>query len=127
MADEDTHMTKTLYAFIILFVLAVAVLAMVPSFLKAREPAYSAAACINNLRIIDSGKEQAALAERWTNGVDCDVSWNTMIINQYIKGNTSPECPDGGVYSYRKLGEDPVCSLYDPKHAEFRSHRLGSP
>ena len=36
----------------------------IPNFVKARETSQMNA-CINNLRMIDSGKEQATLAERW--------------------------------------------------------------
>jgi len=59
-----------------------------PSFVKARNTAQQNA-CINNLRQIDSAKEQAALAQRWTDDQVVDVK----IVNQYIKGNTTPTCP----------------------------------
>ena len=86
--------------------------------------------CINNLRQIRSGKEQAAMARNWTNGVDCDIPSNAAVVNSYIKGNTFPECPVGkcrycdrrdrpwwrgrpepGKYTYGVIGENPTCSF----------------
>jgi type II secretory pathway pseudopilin PulG len=80
----------------------------IPSFVKARNTAQQNA-CINNLRQIDSGKEQAALAERWG---DTDQSVTT-IVNQYIKGNTTPQCPasKGASYTYGLLNGNPTCNF----------------
>ena len=94
-------------------VLSVLVLAavLVPSYVKARNTS-ACNACINNLRQIDGGKEQAAIAQGWTPETDCDTETNRVIVNQYIKGNRSPMCPDGGTYRYGRLNENPTCSLY---------------
>jgi len=78
----------------------------IPSFVKARNTAQQNA-CINNLRMIDSGKEQAALAERWG---DTDQAVTT-IVNQYIKGNTTPVCPAGGSYTYGRMNVNPACNF----------------
>jgi prepilin-type N-terminal cleavage/methylation domain-containing protein len=78
----------------------------IPSFVKARNTAQQNA-CINNLRMIDSGKEQGALAERWG---DQSASVTT-IVNQYIKGNTTPLCPAAGAYTYGDMDENPTCSF----------------
>lgn len=86
----------------------------IPSFVKARNTAQQNA-CINNLRMIDSGKEQAALANKWAdNGVA-----TTTVVDTYIKGNTTPECPAGGVYTYLTIGTNPVCNVSTPT-----SHRM---
>jgi type II secretory pathway pseudopilin PulG len=44
-----------------------------PSFINARNTSCQNA-CINNLRMIDSGKEQAALANEWPVADDCAPS-----------------------------------------------------
>lgn len=64
-------------------------------------------ACVNNLRQIDAAKEQAALAEKLGDNDLVDES----VANKYIKGNTTPLCPAGGRYSYRRIGESPRCSV----------------
>ena len=68
-------------------------------------------ACINNLRQIDSGKEQWALANRIGDNEQADISG----VNEYIKGNRTPICPAGGTYTYNAMGADPECSV--PGHA----------
>ena len=80
----------------------------IPSFVKARNTAQQNA-CINNLRQIDSGKEQAALAERWG---DTSTALTT-VVNQYIKGNTTPQCPAcvGLAYRYGTMNINPACNF----------------
>lgn len=75
---------------------------------------YMGYSCINNLRMIDAGKEQAALANKWPAGTDCDSTTNRIIINRYIKGDTTPQCRMDGTYTYNPIGTNPVCSVQDP-------------
>ena len=78
----------------------------IPSFVKARNTSQQNA-CINNLRQVDSGKEQAALAQKWGDSAAPVVT----IVNAYIKGNTTPECPAGGGYTYGNMNVNPVCTF----------------
>ena len=78
----------------------------IPSFVKARTTAQKNA-CINNLRQIDAGKEQWALATGATTG-----EVNEAGVNEYIKDGT-PECPANGTYNYEDLGTDPTCTITD--------------
>ena len=78
----------------------------IPSFVKARNTSQQNA-CINNLRQIDSGKEQGALAEKWADSSPAA----TTVVNLYIKGNTTPTCPAGGTYGYNDIGVNPTCSF----------------
>ena len=77
----------------------------IPSFVKARQTAQQNA-CINNLRMLDSAKEQWAMAENKQVGLPPDIHE----VNQYIKGATTPICPQGGAYTYNNVGVDPECS-----------------
>ncbi len=86
----------------------------IPSFVKARNTAQQNG-CINNLRMIDSGKEQAALAQKWAAG----VVPTTTVVNTYIKGDSTPECPAGGTYGYQVIGTNPTCTITSPT-----SHRM---
>jgi hypothetical protein len=79
----------------------------IPSFVKARDTSVRNA-CINNLRHIDSAKEQWAMAGNKTSGTDVVLSE----VNQYIKGNATPICPAGGSYTYAVIGTDPQCSKH---------------
>ena len=79
----------------------------IPSFVTARANA-RASACVNNLRQVDSAKEQAAMANNWANDYDC--SGDAATINAYIKGG-APSCPSSGTYTYGNIGTDPTCSV----------------
>lgn len=68
--------------------------------------------CMNNLRQIDSAKEQYALAYRL--GDEAVVTGPQ--IGEYIKGGwNAMKCPAGGKYTVNAIGSDPVCSV--PGHA----------
>ena len=93
---------------------------VVPSFVKARNVS-AQNACINNLRQIDSAKEQWALASHRTNGEDVVVEE----VNRYLKCNTTPVCPQGGVYTYNVLGKNPECSGFSQMQGGSKvPHRL---
>jgi len=76
----------------------------IPSFVKARNTSQQNA-CINNLRQIDSGKEQGAMAHNLSG----TATISDTTVNEYIKGG-APTCPGGGTYTYNALGTNPVCS-----------------
>ena len=67
--------------------------------------------CINQLRQIESGKEQWAL--------ETGVSPGSVVVSnevhQFIKGAVGPTCPSGGDYHYGLLGELPWCT--EPYHS----------
>lgn len=105
MKEESKQNLAVLMFFLLLFLLILSI--VIPSFIKARSTSCQNG-CINNLRMIDSGKEQAALANKWRGGDDCTPS-NALIVNTYIKGDTTPTCPQGGSYRYNPIGTNPIC------------------
>jgi prepilin-type N-terminal cleavage/methylation domain-containing protein len=78
----------------------------IPNFVKARGTAQKNA-CINNLRQIDGAKEQWALENKKSAGSAVDTDG----VNAYIKGQTTPNCPAGGTYSYNAVDTAPACSI----------------
>ena len=82
----------------------------IPNFVKARETA-QANACINNMRQIESAKEQWALEKGKTTGDAVTVAEAEL----YIKGGM-PTCPAGGAYTVGAVGTDVVCSLAAKGH-----------
>lgn len=77
----------------------------VPNFVQARTNARRSA-CINNLRLIDAGKEQWALENDKNEGdavADADIT-------PYLKGGAMPTCPSGGEYDKQAVGTNPTCS-----------------
>ena len=76
----------------------------IPSFMKARTTSQKNA-CINNLRQIESGKEQWALETKQSTGATAD----TDAVNTYIKA--TPTCPAGGTYAYLWVSTNATCTI----------------
>ena len=93
---------RAAYVVIILLLLAIAI----PNFVPSRN-IVSQNPCVNNLRQIDAAKEDWAKERGKTNGEDVVISE----VNTYIRGNTSPQCPQGGVYTYNGVGVSATCSF----------------
>jgi hypothetical protein len=67
-------------------------------------------ACINNLRMIDAAKEQWVVENNKTNGTVVTEIEIRPYMKLDSKGNF-PRCPNGGIYSIGKVGENPTCLL----------------
>jgi predicted Zn finger-like uncharacterized protein len=86
----------------------------IPSFVKARNESQRHA-CINNLRILDSAKEQAAIEQGWTEGTPIlKDSPEMQTVLEYVKDKRIPVCPAGGTYKFNAVGQPPACSI--PQH-----------
>ncbi|MEI6787948.1 MAG: prepilin-type N-terminal cleavage/methylation domain-containing protein [bacterium] len=84
----------------------------IPSFMKARTQSQQNA-CINNLRQIESSKEQWALEMRKGNGVDVVTSE----VMTYIKNPSSAtNCPAGGTVTFNKIGTNAACNSTASSH-----------
>jgi hypothetical protein len=92
------------------FTAAMGAAVAIPSFVRARATAANNS-CINNLRMLDSAKEQWALEMTKKDG-DPVVEAGVL---QYIKGARMPVCPQGGRYTLGPIGKPPACS--HPGHA----------
>ncbi len=89
-----------------------------PNFIKFHS-ASAGNACINNLRQIDAAANQFALEKGKTNGEAINFPND---LTPYIKLNSKgkiPGCPGGGLYSIKKVGDTPTCTLSTatPAHA----------
>ena len=101
----------------------------IPSFVKARNTS-RANACINNLRQIESSKEQAAMQLNWRENqtIDSDSLQEAQALS-YIRGATEGSgtnvtvvensdgqtwlefsCPGGGTYTVGDLTNSPSCT-----------------
>ena len=80
----------------------------VPSFVKARDAAQMNV-CVNNMRMIDAAKEQAAMQHGYRRGDTVP----TEQVSEYLKnGLSGVSCPRGGSYTVKPVGEDPECSIH---------------
>jgi len=66
-----------------------------------------AAACINNLRLIDRAKQQWALQHQKRAG----ALLTAADLLPYLKSNAVPVCPAGGVYTLNPVGIAPICNI----------------
>jgi hypothetical protein len=66
--------------------------------------------CINNIRMIDAAANQFALEHNLTNGnhINFPNDITPYLGRAYRK---IPQCPLGGVYSLKQIGDVPTCSL----------------
>lgn len=79
----------------------------IPSFMKARTQS-QANACINNLRQIESGKEQWALEAKQAQG----AAVVTASVMAFIKNPTAvTNCPGGGTIAFENVGTNATCTL----------------
>jgi hypothetical protein len=67
--------------------------------------------CINNLRMIDGAKQQWALERQKAGG----ALMTAADLTPYMKSNTVPTCPAGGVYTLNPVSVAPICNI--PGHA----------
>ena len=67
--------------------------------------------CINNLRQIDAAAQEFALEKGKTNGEDINFPNDLTPYCKLNKYGKIPPCPQGGVYSLKKVGDKPTCSL----------------
>ena len=87
----------------------------VPNFVQARNNARTSV-CINNLRQIDSAKEQLALELNMDEG---DAVAANADLDPYIRGGFAAlACPSGGVYAngVNNIGTDPTCDSGQAAH-----------
>jgi hypothetical protein len=68
-------------------------------------------ACINNMRQIDAAAYQFALENHLTNGDRINFPNDLMPYLGHWNDGKIPPCPSGGVYTLKKVGDLPTCSL----------------
>jgi chromosome segregation ATPase len=75
---------------------------------------FKANACLNNLRLLESAKQQWAA----DNNKPAGSLLTAAQLTQYLPGNTMPSCPGGGVYTLNPVGITAVCNI--PGHVLTR-------
>jgi hypothetical protein len=112
IARRNLPISRSARIRLLLYFSGIGILAAVglPNFIKARSTSASNA-CVNNLRQIDAAAQEYALEKEKRTG---DAINYPNDLTPYIKLNTNgniPPCPQGGIYSIKKVGDTPTCSL----------------
>ena len=96
----------------------------IPSFVKARDTA-QLNACVNNMRMLDAAKEQAALALKHRAG---DTVSEQEVSQSLKNGFSGLVCPKAGHYTINPIGQEPECSEHGPLSGALeRRQRLPNP
>ncbi len=112
MENGNQHPAKVLLAGTVAPAAIAAAIAL-PAFAKARERSQRAA-CLGNLRQLQSAKKQWA---RENNKADTDVPTRADL-RPLLSGNRFPVCPAGGQYTLNAVSELPECSHAGHKLSE---------
>lgn len=92
---------------IVVLIIGIIVAIAVPNWIQARETSRKNS-CIENLKQIDSAKEQWAMSSNQPSGAA--VLWSDLLgPGNFLKGN--PSCNGGGTYTLNVIGVTPTCSL----------------
>lgn len=90
-----------------LFLIPMMAAIAIPNFVKARDTAQRNA-CVNNLRQVDSAKQQWALEHDKAD----DAMPSPADLDKYLRvGFHGLQCPKGGSYEINVVGEPPTCSI----------------
>jgi hypothetical protein len=79
------------------------------NFIRARSHKCGSA-CLNNLRLVDSAKQQWALETAITNRAP---TWTDLApyLGRAERNTNLPKCPDGGIYWIGGVTNLPTCSI----------------
>jgi|SRR5580765_5343908 prepilin-type N-terminal cleavage/methylation domain-containing protein len=95
---------------IVVTIIGVLAAVAIPNLLKARK-ASAKTACIANLKAIEGAKAVWALENKKG---DTDVPSDGDLFGADKTISRKPECPGGGTYDIRSVGERPTCTA--PEH-----------
>jgi len=94
---------------IVVAIIGVLAAVAIPNLLKARKSS-AKTACIANLKSIEGAKAVWALENRKG---DADVPSDGDIFGSDKTISRKPDCPGGGTYDIRSVGEKPTCTIVD--------------
>lgn len=92
---------------IVVLIIGIIMSIAVPGFLKARETGRRAA-CLANLKQIETAKEQWAMDTKKSNG---DPVAFTDLVGATLYIKATPSCPQAGTYTIQNIGTLPTCSV----------------
>ena len=76
----------------------------IPSYIGMRKTA-KRGVCISNLRQIETAIERWSIIENVDEGEPLNAHADEIYV--YIHGDEEPQCPSGGKYLFKKLGDTP--------------------
>ena len=92
---------------IVVLIIGIIVSIAVPNFIQARHSARQSS-CINNMKEIESAKEQWAMDQKKSNG---DIADFTDLVGATLYLKSTPSCPSAGNYTVNPIGSVPQCDV----------------
>jgi prepilin-type N-terminal cleavage/methylation domain-containing protein len=92
---------------IVVLIIGILMSIAVPSFIQARHSARQSS-CINNMKQIESAKEQWGMDQKKSNG---DTVAFTDLVGSTLYLKSTPSCPSSGTYTVNPIGTVPVCDV----------------
>ena len=111
--NKSLFQSNVFICFVFLCLIGLIVCISIPNYIGPRRsgPAWNANCCINNLRQIDAAANQFALEKGLKAGDKINFPNDlTPFIKLNKDGKITP-CSSGGIYSIKKVGDYPTCSL----------------
>jgi type II secretory pathway pseudopilin PulG len=90
--------------------IGILVVVALPNFIKSRSTS-CCNACINNLRQIDAAANEFALEKGKRTGDAINYPNDLTPYIKLTKDGKIPPCPEAGLYSSKRVGDTPTCSL----------------
>ena len=106
-AESKKSLVSKGFILVIFTIFSVCLIIAIPNFIKARA-IRSSQPCINNLRQIDAAANQFAIERHNKTGELINFPND---LTPYLQASKIPSCPCGGIYSLKKVGDEPACSL----------------
>ena len=94
---------------IVVAIIGVLAAVAIPNLLKARKTS-ARTACVANLKAIEGAKAVWALENKKG---DADVPSDADLFGTDKNISKKPECPGGGAYDLKAVGEKPTCTIAD--------------
>jgi hypothetical protein len=112
MCEHSEHTVLRKLAILVVVAAGIAVIVIgAAAFIRARNTSASNA-CINNLRQLDSAKEQWATENQKTTNER--PTWDAIL--PYLARTNA--CPQGGKYTLGRVGDSATCSIGGPSHSQ---------
>ncbi len=105
----STKSKKIVGVVAICLVVVLAIVVAIPNFVQVR--GRERLGCINYLLEIDAAAQEFALEKGKTNGEAINYPDDLTPYIKLDKNGKMPSCPQGGVYTIKKVGDKPTCSL----------------
>lgn len=102
---------------IVVLIIGILLAIAIPNFVTARNSS-RARACVDNLKQIDSAKQQYIMDKRQSSSFSFATTYSGTTSNELVPTyiRSFPTCPAGGTYTVQNGTTNPTCSYVDTQY-----------